>query len=242
MNKALLPPGPRHPAAIQGAWLSYRPFGFLEWCRIGTVRRFTVKIPALGRVPILPGHKTSSGYLRAGRRLRQRWGRRAPLVDFAGDRSLMKLDGVCHRDHREVLGQASSHLTLPDGGERLLERIREAVATWPLGRRFDLGTALDELALLLVSELALGEAAEELIVAASKTLEGLRRAARPIGLLRKALAATDQSGFRRAAGCRRTLPRSKAQRRRASKPRAQVVCLCPHGGCVVVARDSARWR
>ncbi len=67
---------------------------------------------------------------------------------------------------------------------------------WPLGRRFDLGTALDELALLLVSELALGESAEELIVAASKTLEDLRRAARPIGLLRKALAATDQSGFR----------------------------------------------
>ena len=50
------------------------------------------------------------------------------------------------------------------------------------GRRFDLGKALDQLALVLVSELALGEAAEELIVAASKTLEGLRRAARPMGL------------------------------------------------------------
>ena len=77
----------------------------------------------------------------------------------------------------------------------LLEQIREAVAAWPVGKRFDLGEALDRLALMLVSDLALGEAPVELIDTAAKTLEGLRRAARPMGLLRKALAPRSRSGF-----------------------------------------------
>ena len=47
-----LPPGPRHPAALQGAWLGYRPFRFLEWCRDNFGETFTVSIPALGRVSI----------------------------------------------------------------------------------------------------------------------------------------------------------------------------------------------
>ena len=77
----------------------------------------------------------------------------------------------------------------------LLEQIRETVAAWPVGKRFDLGRALDRLALMLVSDLALGEAPMELIGTAAKTLEGLRRAARPMGLVRKALAPRSRSGF-----------------------------------------------
>ncbi len=195
MHKLLLPPGPRRPAALQGAWLAYRPFRFLEWCRQHHGETFTLAIPNLGRVPIftkpediaqifeLDGHQLSGGAAQA------------PLVDFAGNRSLMKLDGTVHRDHREILGKALRPSDLPDGGQATLERIREAVSAWPVRRRFDLGKALDRLALLLVSDLGLGEAPAELLATASQTLAGLNRASRPMGLVRKAIAPRGRSQF-----------------------------------------------
>jgi cytochrome P450 len=195
MDKCLLPPGPRHPAAFQGAWLTYRPFDFLEWCRDHHGETFTLKLPALGRVPIFTRpqdieriFELDGGPLSGG-------AAQSPLVDFAGDRSLMKLDGAAHRDHREVLCRALKPSDLPDGGELLLELVRETVSSWPVGKRFDLGKALDRLALLLVAELALGDAPPELIGTAAKTLECLRRAARPMGLVRKALAPRNRSAF-----------------------------------------------
>jgi cytochrome P450 len=84
---------------------------------------------------------------------------------------------------------------LPNGGEGLLERIRDAVARWPTGRRFDLGEALEELALFLVSDIALGEVPAELYSTASETLSGLRRAARPMGFLRRAFPGGHRSEF-----------------------------------------------
>jgi cytochrome P450 len=195
MNKALLPPGPKRPASLQGAWLTHRPFDFLEWCRDHHGETFTVKIPSLGCVPIFTRpqdiervFELDGGALAGG-------AAQAHLVDFAGDRSLMKLDGADHREHREALCKALRPSELPDGGEVLLERIRQAVAAWPLGRRFDVGRSVDQLALLLVSDIALGKASEELIAAASKTLDGLHRAARPMGLLRRALAPRGRSQF-----------------------------------------------
>ncbi len=108
----------------------------------------------------------------------------------------MKLDGAAHDDHRQILAKALRPSELPEGGEATLECIRQAVAAWPLGRRFDLGKAVDRLALMLVSDLALGVAPEELLATASQTLDGLRRAARPMGLLRKALPPPARSPFR----------------------------------------------
>ena len=47
----------------------------------------------------------------------------------------------------------------------------------------------------LVSDLGLGEAPAELIATAAETLTGLKRASRPMGLIRKALAPRGQSQF-----------------------------------------------
>ena len=195
MHNLLLPPGPRRPAALQGGWLAYRPFRFLEWCRDHHGDTFTLAIPSLGRMPIFTRPEDIERIFELDGRLLAGGAAQAPLVDFAGDRSVMKLDGTAHRDHREILGRALRPSNLPDGGEPTLERIREAVADWPVGHRFDLGKALDRLALILVSDLGLGEAPGDLIAAASKTLEGLKRASRPMGLFHKALAPRGQSQF-----------------------------------------------
>ena len=53
--------------------------------------------------------------------------------------------------------------------EELAASLRETIAAWPVGTRFDLGRALDRLGLMLVSDLALGEAPIELIGTAAKT-------------------------------------------------------------------------
>ena len=229
MENLRLPPGPRQPAAFQGAWLTYRPFDFLEWCRDHHGETFTLKIPALGRVPIFTKPQDIERIFELdGGPLSVRGGaQEVGLVDFAGDRSLMKLDGAAHRDHREVLCRALKPSELPDGGDRLLELIREAVATWPVGKRFDLGRALDRLALVLVSDLALGEAPLELIGSAAKTLDGLQRAARPMGLVRKALRPRSRSGFQTRSVAE--LPRIKVHRQRKGFLRTQIMHLRPHG-------------
>jgi len=195
MTDFKLPPGPKLPAALQGAWLAYRPFRFLEWCRDHFGETFTVSIPSLGRVSIFTRPADVERIFALDGRTLSGGAAQAPLVDFAGDRSLMKLDGTAHREHREILGRALRPTDLPDGGGRTLDRIREVVATWPVRRRFDLGVALDRLALNLVSDLGLGEEVGGLIRAGSRTMRDLRSASRPMGLFRRAVVPHGPSHF-----------------------------------------------
>ena len=240
MDKCHLPPGPRHPAAFQGAWLTYRPFDFLEWCRNHHGETFTLKLPALGRVPIftrpqdierifeLDGGPVSGGEAQS------------PLVDFAGDRSLMKLDGTAHRDHREVLCRALKPSELPNGGDLLLEQVREAVASWPVGKRFELGRALDRLALMLVSELALGEAPLELIAYGREDARRLATRSAPHGLDAQGARTAQPIWFSVAEERGRALPRNKVRSQRTSSFCNQVMRIRPHGGCVLAAWQAAR--
>ena len=195
MPDFILPPGPEFPTALQGAWLTYRPFRFLEWCRDHFGETFTVSIPSLGRVCIFTRPEDIERIFALDGRSLLGGAAQSPLVDFAGDRSLMKLDGQAHREHREILGKALRPADLPDGGEGILEQIRAIVATWPCRRRFDLGDALDRLTLALVADVGLGEDARDLVRAGSRTLRDLRRAARPAGLLRRALLPHVRSQF-----------------------------------------------
>ena len=96
----------------------------------------------------------------------------------------------------EILAKALRPSELPEGGELTLERIRQAVAAWPVGKRFDLGKAVDRLALLLVSDLALGAAPQELIATASQTLEGLAPRCSTHGSASQALPPRGRSPFR----------------------------------------------
>jgi cytochrome P450 len=107
----------------------------------------------------------------------------APMVDFAGERSLMKLDGPEHREHREVLMGSLRPSDLPEGGSAIFATIRQAVAGWPVDRRFDLGAKLDRLALDLVAELVLDGVPEELLERAWQGMRTVRAASGPIGLL-----------------------------------------------------------
>ena len=107
----------------------------------------------------------------------------------------MKLDGTAHREHREILGKALRPAELPDGGGAILNRVRDVVGSWPVRKRFDLGVALDRLALKLVADLALGEEAPEVVRAGTRTMRHLRRASRPMGLFRRAFVPNGRSHF-----------------------------------------------
>jgi cytochrome P450 len=197
MDDAHLPPGPGRPAALQAAWLAHRPFHFLEWCQARFGDTFTISIPALKRVTVFTRPDDVEQIFELDGGLLFGGAAQAPLVDFAGDRSLMKLDGKAHREHREVLAFALRQSGLPDGGASVLEHIRRLVSTWPIGRRFDVGAALDRLALDLVAELGLGGVTEELFALTSQTMRALRRASRPAGLLWEAVLPRGRSHFGR---------------------------------------------
>src|SRR5205823_6007592 len=149
------PPGPGLPAALQAAWLAYRPYRFLEHCRKAHGEAFTIATP-LGRVPIFARPDDVERIFALDGDTLLGGTAQAPAVVFAGEESVMKLDGPAHREHREILAGAFRVAELPRGGADVLERIRRAVAGWPVGRRFDLGAALDRLALDLVANLGLG--------------------------------------------------------------------------------------
>ena len=189
------PPGPRHPALLQAAWLAYRPFRFLEWCRDTYGDVFTITTPPLGRSPIFSRPDDVAQILALDGDSVLGGAGQAPVVDFAGVRSLMKLDGTLHQQHREILTRALMPSRLPGGGAHLLEQISGAVARWPVGKRFDLGAAIDRLALELVASLGFDGVPPELMITASAAMRSLHRASSPLGLFIRALAPSGRGSF-----------------------------------------------
>jgi cytochrome P450 len=196
MHQSALPPGPKRPAILQAASLAHRPFRFLESCRAAYGEAFTITTPTLGRTPIFSRPADVERVFELDGKALLGGAAQAPMVHFAGDRSLMKLDGQVHWEHREILTGVLRPSDLPGGGARALEQIRRAVASWPVGRRFELGAALDRLALELVADIVLGGVPEELIVAATRAMQFVRRASSPVGQLFSALMPCDRGCFR----------------------------------------------
>jgi cytochrome P450 len=190
------PPGPKQPDLLQAAWLAYRPFRFLESCRASYGDAFTIRTPPLGRTPIFTRPEDVERILALDGELLLGGAAQAPVVDFAGERSLMKLDGPVHQEHREILTRALRPSGLPDGGSDLLEQVRDAVERWPIGKRFDLGAAIDEIALRLVARLAFHEVPPALMIEAARSMNALRRAATLPGLILGTLSRSRRGVFR----------------------------------------------
>jgi cytochrome P450 family 110 len=197
MDHVVLPPGPKRPAFLQAASLAYRPYRFLESCRDAYGEAFTVSTPPLGPTPIFSHPKDVARIFELDGKALLGGAAQAAMVDFAGDRSLMKLDGPVHSEHRAILTNVLRPSDLPGGGAGAFEHIRRAVAGWPIGRRFDLGAALDRLALELVADVVLGGVDEGLIEAATRAMQFVRRASSPAGRLLSALIPWDRGPFGR---------------------------------------------
>lgn len=197
MDQFVLPPGPKRPAFLQAASLAYRPFRFLESCRDAYGEAFTVSTPPLGPTPIFSHPADVARVFELDGKVLLGGAAQAPMVDFAGDRSLMKLDGPLHSEHREILTGVLRPSDLPGGGAGVFEHIRRAVAGWPIGRRFELGAALDRLALEVVADVVLGAVDEGLIEAATRAMRFVRRASSPVGRLLGALVPWDRGPFGR---------------------------------------------
>jgi cytochrome P450 len=199
MDRFTFPPGPALPAALQAAWLIYRPYQFLERCQRAHGDAFTIA-SMLGRVVVFarPDYVERIFDLDSDGTTLLGGTAQTPAVVFAGDESLMKLDGSTHREHREILAAAFRAAELPHGGAELLDRIRGAVAGWPVGRRFDLSSALDRLAVDLVGYLGLGEdqPPPELAAAVWRSWPTVRRASTPAGLIQAALTEVRPGGKR----------------------------------------------
>ncbi len=191
-----LPPGPKLPAAVQGAWLAYRPYQFLERCQREHGDAFTLTTP-IGRIAVFARPDYAERIFRLDETSLLGGAAQAPLVNFAGDRSLMKLDGSEHGEHRKILAGSLRPSELPGGGAELLGRIRASVMGWPIGRRFDLGEALDRLAIELAADLCLGGLPEEFNREMARTIRRLRQSVTALGLVFAALRPQGPGPFER---------------------------------------------
>jgi cytochrome P450 len=180
---------------LQAAWLAYRPFRFLEWCRNNYGDVFTITTPPLGPTPVFSRPDDFQQILALDSEVFLDGAAQAPVVDFAGDRSLMKLDGRMHQEHQEILTRSLKPSSLPAGGMTLLHQIRESVARWPVGKRFDLGAATDRLALDLVESLVFDQVPAVLKIRATRAMHLLRRASHPLWLLLYALLPSQRVPF-----------------------------------------------
>jgi cytochrome P450 len=216
MESERFPSGPRLPSAVQTAWLVYRPYRFLERCRDVHGDAFTIRTP-VGRIPMFARPDLVEQVFALDGDALHFGAAAAPLVAFAGDRSLMKLDGPDHQRHRAILSSVLRFSDQPKECDRAIERIRRNVASWPIGRRFDLGAELDRLAIDLSTELALGVASADLAAATRRTIRLLRKASSPAQLLRRLLGLGANCEFVRA----REVIEAHLGRRIASEHRSQ---------------------
>jgi cytochrome P450 len=180
---------------LQAARLAYRPFQFLTWCRDAYGDSFTIKTPTLGRTPIFSRPAEIEQILALDGDALLGGVAQAPVVEFAGNRSLMKLDGPVHQAHREILTRALRPSALADGGANLLAQLRRGVSRWPIGKRFNLGAATDRLALELVATLAFDGAPPELIGQTTRAMHSLRCASSPLELILSALVPYERARF-----------------------------------------------
>jgi cytochrome P450 len=183
MKGASLPPGPKLPAALQTAWLAYRPYRFLEHCHRTFGDAFTLST-RIGRIVVFGSPAYAEEIFGLDETSLLGGAAQRPLVEFAGDRSLMKLDGLDHGEHRRILTRSLRPSQI-HGGE-LLARITRAIARWPVGRRFDLGAELETLAIELAADLCLGGQSDEVGRTIALTIHRLRRSVRPLGMIREA--------------------------------------------------------
>jgi cytochrome P450 len=187
VTQIALPPGPRRPAVLQGLSLAHRPFRFLKLCRDTYGDTFTITVPPLGRTVIFSQPDDFEQLLTLDGEILHGGAAQAAVVTFAGDGSLMKLDGAVHQEHREILTRVLRPASLPAGGANLLELIRRTLADWPVGKRFDLGAAVDRLGLELVTTVGFGGAPAEVMRQSKRAIRSIRRAARPTAFLLSAL-------------------------------------------------------
>ena len=113
----IIPAGPRIPAILQAAWLGHRPFEYLEWCRDHHGDAFTINTPRMGLVPVFGTPEYARQIFALDGDSLHGGAAQAPLVDFAGDHSIMKLDGAIHREHREIMTGVLKPSDLPENGQ-----------------------------------------------------------------------------------------------------------------------------
>lgn len=151
-ERAVLPPGPRVPSAVQAIWWALRPLDMMDRCQQRYGETFTLRIRR-GRpwvfvtspADVKQVFTTSSELMRAGA------GEANPLLGpLLGARSVMLLDEPQHMSDRKRLLPSFHGQRMKDYGEMMTEVARGEIERWPLGEPFELWPRMQAISLEVV--------------------------------------------------------------------------------------------
>ncbi len=157
--QSALPPGPRLPAAVQGALflLSYERFS--SWLHRNFGPTVTLQIPGTSTV-ILSSDRELARIAFTGDPLERAHGNDA-LIPLVGERSVMVLDPASHLQRRRLLLPAF-HGERLSGYEQLMERlVEQETASWRNGERVVVRTFAQRLTLEVILRAVFGVADRE---------------------------------------------------------------------------------
>lgn len=157
-ERAVLPPGPRMPSALQATGWALRPLSFMERCERRYGEIFTLRVRR-GRPWVFltnPEHvkqvfTTAPELLRAGA------GEANPLLGpLLGSRSVMLLDEPEHMGDRRRLLPSFHGRRMQAYGEMMTEVARAEVERWPQGEPFALWPRMQAISLEVVMRAVFG--------------------------------------------------------------------------------------
>jgi cytochrome P450 len=169
-DRAVLPPGPGMPSAIQAIGWALRPLAFMDRCQQRYGETFTLRVRR-GKPWVFltnPEHvkqvfTTDAELLRAGA------GEANPLLEpLLGPRSVMLLDEPQHMHDRKQLLPSFHGSRMRQYGEMMTEVARREISGWPLEEPFELWPRMQAISLEVVMRAVFGSAEGE-------RLERLRR-------------------------------------------------------------------
>jgi cytochrome P450 len=151
-----LPPGPRMPTSLQGLGWWHRPTALMERCRARYGRRFTIRLPAQPPFVMIGDPEQIREIFRAPPEVLHPGEGARILEPVVGRFSVILLDERPHLEQRKLLlpafhGEKMQRLT------GLMEELAEReVASWPVGRQFELHPRFQALTLEIILRTVFG--------------------------------------------------------------------------------------
>jgi cytochrome P450 len=162
-KRAVMPPGPRMPSALQAAGWALRPLSFMDRCHDRYGEIFTLRVRRRRPWVFLtnPDHvkqvfTTDSELLRAGA------GEANPLLEpLLGPASVMLLDEPAHMSDRKRLLPSFHGSRMREYGEMMEAVARREIERWPLGEPFALWPRMQAISLEVVMRAVFGNTDSE---------------------------------------------------------------------------------
>ena len=178
-----LPPGPPLPALLQAGLLWLDPIRFVHACHRRYGDRFTIRIPGIGTLVFLTDPDDIRSITRGDPAIFHAGEAAAPLGEFLGAKSLIRLDDEMHRRSREMMLPAFHGDSVRRQVADMVAITADDVARWPVGEQFPLYPRMQGITLEVILRTVIGVHDEGRLAALRTALPPMLEIGSPLELI-----------------------------------------------------------